>query len=113
MANTIVDQVESDNIVIVCTDADACTIETFTKQISWGQRVRGIIKESDLELWYNKCMRGRYANELAKPLKNLLIHGFQKEFPQTQALLMDQFFNERGYSHLRENDFWSVPITTQ
>ncbi len=45
LAYNISDQVESDSIVIVCKDAEANVIETVLKQIGWGKRVRGIIKE--------------------------------------------------------------------
>lgn len=107
LAVNIIDQVESDNIVIVCTDADAQAIETITKQIGWGRRVRGIIKESDLINWYNKCLRGKFANQLAKQLVSQLESSFRKEFPQAESTLMNDFFAERGYSELSENAFWS------
>lgn len=106
LAENIIDQVESDHIVIVCTDADAQAIETITRQIGWGKRVRGIIKESDLILWYEKCLRGIFAKELATPLINQLALSFHKEFPQIQSDLMDKFFLERGYYDLQESDFW-------
>ncbi|MEI7988387.1 MAG: HaeII family restriction endonuclease [Chloroflexota bacterium] len=107
LAVSIIDQIESDNIVIVCTDADAQPIEAITRQIGWGKRVRGIIKESDLIDWYEKCLRGRFANDLTKPLKAQLLFSFRKEFPQTRSFLLNDFFEERNYSGLPEYDFWS------
>ena len=106
LAVNIIDQVESDNIIIVCTDADAQVIETITRQISWGKRVRGIVKESDLVRWYEKCLRGKFAKDLADQLICQLSHSFHKEFPQAELTLMNDFFAERGYFRLNENDFW-------
>jgi len=106
LAVNIIDQVESDNIVIVCTDADAQAIETITRQIGWGKRVRGVVKESDLINWYEKCLRGKFSNELANQLISQLALSFRKEFPQTESTLMNDFFAERGYSELGENAFW-------
>lgn len=110
LANTIVDQVESDHIVIVCTDADARAIETFTRQINWGRRVRGIVKESDLVLWYRKCLAGEFSGELAEPLMNRLISSFQLEFPQTDSTQKEEFFAERGYDVLSDSDLWTYSI---
>jgi len=66
LAEHIVDQSESDHIVIVCKDADAEVIETITKQIGWGKRVRGIVREYDLVNWYEKCLRGNSRQSLGK-----------------------------------------------
>lgn len=106
LAASIVDQVESDNIVIVCTDADAQSIETITRQIGWGKRVRGIVKESDLILWYNKCLRGQFADELAIELINQLHYHFDKEFPILRENVKERFFDERGYNLLATHALW-------
>ena len=106
LANSIVDQVECDNIVIVCTDADATAIETITKQIGWGKRVKGIIKESDLVTWYEKCLRGKYSHELGEKLLLELVNSFEKEFPQAENNIKDEFFVEREYNLLAPNKFW-------
>jgi type II restriction enzyme len=37
LATTIIDQVESDHIVIVCRDSDANAIQAVAKQIGWGR----------------------------------------------------------------------------
>jgi type II restriction enzyme len=57
--------------------------------------------------WYEKCLRGKFANELAKQLISQLASSFRKEFPQIESTLMNDFFVERGYSELGENAFWS------
>lgn len=104
VAEKIVDQVESDRIVVVCRDADASVIRAITKQIGWGKRVCGIVVESDLVKWYEKCLRGRFAAELAQPLMTRLLDGFQSEFPQISETAA--FMQERGYDKLKPVDLW-------
>lgn len=96
LANEIIDQVESDHIVIVCRDAEADVIQTVIRQIGWGRRVRGIVREADLIEWYERCLRGKFKDRLAQPLLKRLIVGFKAEFPQTRALA--EFLEERGYA---------------
>ncbi len=102
--SSIVDQVETDQIVIVCRDADAKAINTVLRQIGWGRRVRGIVCESDLISWYEKCLRGRFADKLALPLLRHLSNGFKAEFPQSQAVT--GFLEERGYLNAPPPEQW-------
>ncbi len=106
LANSIVDQVESDSVVIVCKDAEAKVIETVLKQIGYGARVRGIVKESDLVKWYEKCMRGKFSDKLAKPLLEILLNGFEAEFPFSTTLA--DFLESRDYDSLEVPDFWAI-----
>lgn len=103
---TIVDQVESDNIIIVCRDADAEVINVVVSQISWGKRVRGIVRESALIEWYDKCLRGKFSKQLAQPLMEQMLQGFQSEFPQSSAIV--DFLNERAYLQISEDPIWLV-----
>jgi|ERR1043165_1577954 type II restriction enzyme len=104
LANEIIDQVESDHIVIVCRDAEANVIQTVIKQLGWGRRVRGIVKETDLIEWYEQCLRGKFKNRLAHPLLERLILGFKAEFPQTAVLA--EFLEERGYASMTPPANW-------
>ncbi len=104
LATSIIDQVESDSIVIVCRDSDAKVISTVAKQIGWGRRVRGIVRESELVEWYDRCLRGTFSKQLAKPLLKQLAEGFKSEFPQTSGVTA--FLAERGYSQMRVDPQW-------
>lgn len=106
LANSIVDQVESDSIVIVCKDADAVVIQTIIRQIGWGLRVRGIVKETDLINWYERCLRGQFSDNLAIPLIEKLRTGFRAEFPQSFALT--DFLEERGYMNITPPELWKT-----
>lgn len=104
LANSIANQVESDSLVIVCKDAEAKVIETVLKQIGYGARVRGIVKESDLVKWYEKCLRGKFSEKLAKPLLERLLNGFESEFPFSTTLA--EFLESRSYDDLEIPEFW-------
>lgn len=106
LAHGIANQVESDAIVIVCKDAEAKVIETVLKQIGYGARVRGIVKESDLVKWYEKCLRGKFKDKLAKQLLRKLLNGFEAEFPFSTTLA--DFLEERNYTNLTVPGIWEV-----
>lgn len=106
LANNIAAQVESDLIVIVCKDAEAQVIQTVLQQIGYGKRVRGIVKESDLINWYEKCLRGKFSKKLANPLLERLLDGFEAEFPFSTTLA--EFLESRNYNHLEISDFWKI-----
>ncbi|AUT02312.1 hypothetical protein CLI64_19015 [Nostoc sp. CENA543] len=108
LAQTIIDQVESDNIVIVCRDADAEVIKVVTQQISWGLRMRGIVRESELINWYERCLRGKFAEQLAHPLMSRLANSFKLEFPQANAIV--DFLEERQYLSIPVDQFWITEI---
>ena len=109
-ASQIVDQVESDCIVIVCRDADKPVIETIAAQIGWGRRVRGIVTESNLMDWYERCLRGAFASQLAGPLLARLVSGFKAEFPQTTGIT--EFMEERGYLAMTLPPLWQTEADT-
>lgn len=92
--------------MIVCKDAEAKVIEVVLKQIGWGKRVRGIVKESDLIKWYEKCMRGKFKDKLADSLLERLLHSFEAEFPQTTTLT--EFLEEREYVNLEVPELWKI-----
>ncbi len=110
-AEGIVDQVESDHIVVVCKDADAKVLEIVATQISWGKRVRGIVKESQLVAWYEKCLRGEFSTRLATPPMEKLVTSFKAEFPQSLGVV--SFFEERGYLDLQPEDFWLTDLEAE
>lgn len=108
LASSIVEQVETDHIVIVCRDADAEVIQTVMSQIGWGRRVRGIVKETHLVDWYERCLRGNFREQLSVPLLRRLTEGFNYEFPQTKTLT--DFIRERGYFSLHPPEMWRTQI---
>ena len=106
LAANIVDQVESEHVVIVCRDADSEVIKVLVQQIGWRRRVRGIVKESDLLALYHKCLRGTFRDRLAEPLLTRLREGFAAEFPQSDTLAA--LLEERGYATLIPEPLWQT-----
>ena len=106
LAVQVVDQVESDSVVIICKDADLEVIRIITSQIGWGRRIQGYVAEGDLIKWYERCLRGRYSSTLGQPLLTRLSKEFSKEFPQISAVL--PFLHERGYSTPNNLDMWNI-----
>ncbi len=105
-ATAIVDQIETDNIIIVCKNAHYRTIETILKQIGWGRRVRGIITEDDLIKWYDRCLRGKFSGCLAIPLLSNLLNNFKSEFRSAVAVV--EFLKERGYLQIDPPPLWKI-----
>jgi DNA (cytosine-5)-methyltransferase 1 len=108
----IVDQVESDHIVIVCRDIDVSIITTIISQIGWARRVRGIIKESELIEWYELCLRGKFSSILSPILIKLLIESFEIEFIEAsnQANKITEFCRTRGYAENKPSNLWQTKI---
>lgn len=107
-AKKIVDQIESDNIIVVCRDADEEVIKIIVDQISWGSRVRGIVKEGQLVEWYERCLRGQHSATLATGLLNRLNNEFKREFPQAVPIQLAEFLQERHYLEIVSPSFWQI-----
>lgn len=99
----LVEQISADNIVVVCKDADAVPALNLLNQIGWGERLRGIITQSQLGLWYEKALRGTYSAEMASKLIRYLRNEFDNEFPAAKDL--DSFLKERGYDTANSNEW--------
>jgi HaeII restriction endonuclease len=104
LAKEIIDQVESDHIVVVCKDAEKSVIEIILKQIGWGKRVRGVVTELELVKWYEQGLRGSFSGKLAEPLLSLLSKGFKAEFPQNEEIV--SFLESRDYTVRPSKTLW-------
>lgn len=104
LAEDIVGSVSSDRIVIVCKDAEASVIVSLLNQIGWKSRLQSIVTESNLTIWYEKALRGTYADLLGSELLSCLCEEIANEFPsldETPTVL-----RERGYDQITD-PFWS------
>lgn len=54
LAESIVNGVSSDRIVIVCKDAEKDVIVSLLSQIGWRSHIQSIVTENDLIKWYEK-----------------------------------------------------------
>lgn len=101
----IVESVAADRVVVVCRDCDRDQIEAVVRQL-WSNRVQGIITESDLDEWYERALRGKYAGELAEGLLRNLREGLRDEFPL--MIELETFLEERGYNKIPLTGIWQI-----
>lgn len=81
LAESIVSEVNSDKIVIVCKTAEKNIIVSLLTQIGWRNKIQSIITEKDLCTWYEKALRGKYGDIMGDKLLNTLIEEIAEEFP--------------------------------
>lgn len=103
LAEEIATGISSDRIVIVCKDAEQKTIVSLLSQIGWKSKIQSIVTEKNLIQWYEKALRGDYAEILATKLLNKLSEEIQHEFPSVSDL--PEIIKQRHYEKI-SNDFW-------
>jgi type II restriction enzyme len=108
IAEDIANEVRADEIVIVCKDAEAEVVRQVCEQL--GQRLRGIVRESDLVSWYQRALSPTWRNSLGKALIDSLHRELQLEFPFSETF--EPFYKERGYDRIPKPDepcaFWEA-----
>lgn len=68
LAKNIVESISSDKVVIVCKDAERDVIVSLLTQIGWRNHIQSIVTESNLICWYEKALRGKYAEQIGDEL---------------------------------------------
>ncbi len=97
LAAEVVDSVSSDKIVIICKDAEEKLIVSLLNQIGWRSKIQSIITEKNLINWYEKALRGQYADMLGDELLYCLCTEISNEFPslsKTPDILKDRRYDE-------------------
>ncbi len=105
LAKDIVHSVSSDKLVIVCQKAEKEVISAILNQIGWYSRVQSIVTEDDLVLWYDKALRGVFAEDLAQPLLDTLAEEISNEFPSVNNI--PEVIKSRQYNRIQD-DFWKL-----
>jgi hypothetical protein len=109
-AGEIIESAPAEKIVIVCKDADRSAIAALVKQLGLGEKIRGIIAQSDLERWYDLALK-KHEKLIGKNLLSDLLREFREEFPLVEE--MDKFLEERGYKPRQLKGEWSVDKRVQ
>ena len=81
LAENIVTSVSSDRVVIVCKEAEKGIIVSLLTQIGWRSHIQSIITEDNLIDWYERALRGKYADLLGDKLIATLVGEIADEFP--------------------------------
>lgn len=81
LAENIVSNISSNRIIIVCKDVEQDIIISLMTQIGWRSRIQSVITEKDLINWYEKALRGKYADMIGNKLMEILCSEITEEFP--------------------------------
>ncbi len=106
LAENIVSSVSSDRIVIVCKNSEERLIASLLNQIGWKSKIQSIITETDLISWYDKALRGTYADEIGDKVLSTLYDEILLEFPATNSADFNKFKRNRGYDSILQNNVW-------
>ena len=107
LAENIVSSVSSDRIVIVCKNSEEKLIVSLLTQIGWKSKIQSVITETDLITWYNKALRGLFAEEIGDKVLSTLYDEILLEFPATNSSDFQDFKHSRGYDSISLTDIWS------
>ena len=68
---------------------------------------QSIVTESDLLAWYEKALRGKFANTIGDKVLKKLTDEIIVEFPATDNIEFEKFLKKRGYDKLNDEN-WIV-----
>lgn len=100
LAENIVSSVSADRIVIVCKAAEQKIIVSLLNQLGWKSKIQSIVTETDLLRWYERALRGKFADSIGDSVLQKLANEIQVEFPTTDKREFLQFMEKRGYTKL-------------
>lgn len=103
LAESIVNSVSCDRVVIVCKDAEKDVIVSLLSQIGWKSHIQSIVTENDLINWYEKALRGSYSNQLGEQLLYCLANEIAEEFPSVDTT--PEVIKNRHYETISD-PFW-------
>lgn len=107
VAEEIVSTVTSDRIVIVCKTSEQAIINSLFNQLGWKSRIQSIVTVDELVAWYNKALRGDFADRLGDKLLESIRREIVLEFPTSDDTDFIQFIEGRGYEEITD-EFWSA-----
>ena len=86
LAEEITSSISSDRIIIVCRDADKKIILSLLTQIGWRSHIQSVITESDLVMWYEKALHGKYSDMIGENVLLQLREEIAHEFPASDEM---------------------------
>jgi len=105
LAENIVSSVSADRIVIVCKDTEQKIILSLLTQIGWKSKIQSIITETDLLNWYEKALRGKFAESIGDIVLKNITQEIAVEFPATNTSEFSEFYTQRGYDILIDENW--------
>jgi type II restriction enzyme len=104
MAKYIASDITADRIIIVCKECEKDVLVSVLQQFGSAGRIQSVITEDELEIWYEKALRGQSAELVGDKVMRRLENEIKVEFPSTTEF--DEFFLDRGYDQLSTVDIW-------
>lgn len=102
-ADDMVENIASDELVIVCQTAESDLIRSLLNQV--GLPIKGIITQDNLITWYDLCLI-KYQERMGEKLLYHLNHEFLQEFPILNEIL--SFLADRNYRPEQLTGFWQL-----
>jgi type II restriction enzyme len=88
-------------------DSEKDVLVSVLKQFGSTSRIQSVITEDELDVWYEKALRGESSELIGDKILQKLANEIKVEFPSINPEFAD-FFNTRGYHSLASADFWQV-----
>ena len=104
MAENIASDITADKIIIVCKECEKDVLVSVLHQFGSLGKIQGVITEDELEVWYEKALRGQSAELVGDKVMQRLENEIKVEFPSTTGF--GEFFLDRGYDQLSTVDIW-------
>ena len=107
----ICEKIYADKIIIVCKDAAAEVVNAVLTQVCLGERIRGVIRESDLCRWYLEACNMPKDRNLGRDLLEVLVREMGHEFSTSQDDALDRmtdFSTRRGYRYDALPNDWNA-----
>lgn len=105
LAENIVNSVSSDRVIIVCKQAEKDVIVSLLTQIGWRSHIQSIVTEKNLIDWYEKALRGKYADIMGDELLYTLRAEIGEEFPSLDDT--PEILASRNYGFISDQ-FWQT-----
>ena len=105
MAENIASDITADRIIIVCKECEKDVLISVLQQFGSAGRIQAVITENELEIWYEKALRGQSADLIGSKVMQRLENEIKAEFPSTTTEF-DAFFTDRGYDQLSIENIW-------
>ena len=106
IADDISRNIAADRIIIVCKACEKDVLISVLRQFGSANRIQSVITEDELDVWYEKALRGESARLIGDRVLQRLENEIKVEFPSTVEF--DEFFASRGYQRLPLVDIWRV-----
>ena len=104
IVDDITSNITADRIIIVCKACEKDVLVSVLQQFGSSSRIQSVIIEDELEVWYEKALRGQSAELVGDKVLQRLKDEYIVEFPWTTEF--PKFFTERGYDQLSLTDVW-------